>query len=257
MESEIEDAGGSVSVHGCDIRVEDDVTALIDDVLGRHGRIDALVNAGDQYPKPLADISSKGFEAVVRLNLFGGAMMMREVYNRWMADRGGAIVNVIADIWHGRPNFAHSGAARGGMLTHRERRLRMGPGRRPGQLRGPRRHREQGLRHLPAGGPARRPGLPEDDPVAGLRQCCRGVRRHRLPALPAAADVTGSCLRVDGGAPNARYCWNPPAPRQVRTLRGPPPAGAAPAPPGVRAVGEPLNPGEQRFARVTARSRLD
>jgi citronellol/citronellal dehydrogenase len=118
VRSEIEDAGGSVSVHRCDIRIEEDVATLIDGVLDRHGRIDALVNnAGGQYPKPLADISSNGFEAVVRLNLFGGFMMMREAYNRWMAEHGGAIVNVIADIWHGWPNFAHSGAARGGMLT--------------------------------------------------------------------------------------------------------------------------------------------
>lgn len=28
---------------------------------------------------------------------------------------------------------------------------------------------------------------------------------------PAAAYITGSCIRIDGGAPNAR-CWNPPAP---------------------------------------------
>jgi NAD(P)-dependent dehydrogenase (short-subunit alcohol dehydrogenase family) len=36
---------------------------------------------------------------------------------RWMESHGGAIVNIIADIWNGWPNFAHSGAARGGMLT--------------------------------------------------------------------------------------------------------------------------------------------
>src|SRR5258707_8668610 len=42
---------------------------------------------------------------------------MREVYIRWMEANGGAIVNIIADIWHGWPEFAHSGAARGGMLT--------------------------------------------------------------------------------------------------------------------------------------------
>ena len=42
---------------------------------------------------------------------------MREVYTRWMKQNGGAIVNMIADIWHGWPNFAHSGASRGGMLT--------------------------------------------------------------------------------------------------------------------------------------------
>jgi citronellol/citronellal dehydrogenase len=54
---------------------------------------------------------------VVRNNLTGGFIFMREVYNRWMEAHGGAIVNIIADIWHGWPEFAHSGAARGGMLT--------------------------------------------------------------------------------------------------------------------------------------------
>src|SRR5271166_6562726 len=43
--------------------------------------------------------------------------LMREVYTRWMKQNGGAIVNMIADISNGWPNFAHSGASRGGMLT--------------------------------------------------------------------------------------------------------------------------------------------
>jgi citronellol/citronellal dehydrogenase len=54
---------------------------------------------------------------VVRSNLTGGFIVMREVYNRWMIDHGGAIVNMIADIWHGWPHFSHSAAARGGMFT--------------------------------------------------------------------------------------------------------------------------------------------
>src|SRR5207245_6934822 len=77
-----------------------------------------LVNsAGGQYRSPLNAISTKGFEAVVRNNLTGGFIFMREVYNRWMEGNGGAIVNIIADIWHGWPEFGHSAAARGGMLT--------------------------------------------------------------------------------------------------------------------------------------------
>ncbi len=65
----------------------------------------------------MKSISTKGFEAVVRSNLTGGFIVMREVYNRWMVDHGGSIVNMIADIWHGWPHFSHSAAARGGMLT--------------------------------------------------------------------------------------------------------------------------------------------
>jgi citronellol/citronellal dehydrogenase len=56
----------------CDIREEEQVGALVDQVLERHERIDTLVNnAGGQYMTPAEDISAKGFEAVVRLNLIG------------------------------------------------------------------------------------------------------------------------------------------------------------------------------------------
>ena len=89
-------------------------------------------------------ISTKGFEAVVRNNLTGGFIFMREVYNRWMEANGGAIVNIIADIWHGWPEFAHSGAARGGMLTlDRNRGVRMVGIGRARQCGRSRRHRVQ------------------------------------------------------------------------------------------------------------------
>src|SRR6202790_655759 len=115
---EIASDGGSISAHVTDIRDEDAVIPMVERVLADHGRIDGLVNnAGGQYRAPMRTISTKGFEAVVRSNLTGGFIFMREVYNRWMEANGGAIVNIIADIWHGWPEFAHSGAARGGMLT--------------------------------------------------------------------------------------------------------------------------------------------
>lgn len=118
VKAEIEADGGQVLTQVCDIRDETMVIAAIDAVLGAYGRIDGLVNnAGGQYRAPMKTISTKGFEAVVRSNLTGGFIFMREVYNRWMEVNGGAIVNMIADIWHGWPEFAHSGAARGGMLT--------------------------------------------------------------------------------------------------------------------------------------------
>jgi citronellol/citronellal dehydrogenase len=217
-EIEAETGGGSTrggaSTHGCDIRVEDQVIALIDEVLATHGRVDALVNnAGGQYPQPLAQISSKGFEAVVRLNLFGGFMMMREVYNRWMAEHGGAIVNIIADIWHGWPNFAHSGAARGGMLTLTESAAsEWAP---------------SGVRvNCVAPGGIASSGFdtyaPKDQEVVLRFPTTIPAQRYGNVSeisgaivyllSPAAAFITGSCLRVDGGGPNARYCYNPPKP---------------------------------------------
>ena len=47
--------------HVCDIREEDQVDALVDDVLERHGKIDLLVNnAGGQYMTPAEDITLEG-----------------------------------------------------------------------------------------------------------------------------------------------------------------------------------------------------
>ena len=122
VRAEIEDAGGTCSTHACDIREEDTVRTTVAAVLERHGRIDALVNnAGGQFPAPLAAISAKGWDAVVRNNLTGGFLVARECVTQWMAaNGGGAIVNVIADMWHGMPGMGHSGAARAGMLNFTE-----------------------------------------------------------------------------------------------------------------------------------------
>src|SRR3546814_6067904 len=46
--------------------------------------------------------------------------MARETYTQWMQKNGGAIVNMIADMWGGMPGMGHSGAARAGMLNFTE-----------------------------------------------------------------------------------------------------------------------------------------
>ncbi|MFZ2393716.1 SDR family NAD(P)-dependent oxidoreductase, partial [Rhodoferax sp.] len=121
VQAEITQAGGQASIHACDIRDEPGVKAMIADVIAHHGKIDGLVNnAGGQYPQPVKDISLKGWDAVVSSNLTGGFLVAREAFNQSMASNGGAIVNIIADIWGGMPTMAHSGAARAGMLSFTE-----------------------------------------------------------------------------------------------------------------------------------------
>ena len=117
-----EDVGPNrASQHVCDIRVEEQVVATVGEVLKAHGRIDGLVNnAGGQFAAPLEAISQKGWETVVRTNLTGGFLMARECYTQWMRGRGGAIVNVVADMWLGMPAMGHSGAARAGMVNFTE-----------------------------------------------------------------------------------------------------------------------------------------
>jgi citronellol/citronellal dehydrogenase len=209
VQAEIEADGGRVSAHVCDIRDEGQVVQSIDAVLAQHGRIDALVNnAGGQYRMAMRDISTKGFESVVRNNLTGGFIFMREVYTRWMEKHGGAIVNMIADIWNGWPNYAHSGAARGGMWTLTESAACEWAA--------------SGVRvNAVAPGGVASSGLDTYEPEAQkvILQFPKAVPMQRYGNVaevsgaivyllsPAAAYITGTCIRIDGGAPNARVCW--------------------------------------------------
>jgi citronellol/citronellal dehydrogenase len=111
--------GGRVEARSCDIREEDQVEALVDGVLERHGRIDLLVNnAGGQYMSPAEDITAKGFRTVMRLNVEGTWLMTHAVATKAMMagpsgePRGGRIVNVTLSPHHGLPGMAHSSAAR-------------------------------------------------------------------------------------------------------------------------------------------------
>lgn len=121
VKAEIESAGGKAATQAFDIRQEDAVRDAVRAIVAAHGRIDGLVNnAGGQYITPLADISAKGWEAVIHTNLTGGFLVARECFVQSMRSHGGAIVNIVADIWGSMPNMGHSGAARAGMVSFTE-----------------------------------------------------------------------------------------------------------------------------------------
>ncbi|HFE44521.1 MAG TPA: SDR family NAD(P)-dependent oxidoreductase, partial [Nannocystis exedens] len=104
--AEITEDGGAASWRSCDIREEAQVRSAVASIVQERGRIHGLVNnAGGQFPAPLAAISQRGFETVVRTNLVGGFLMSREVYSQSMAAHGGAIVNIVADMWFGMPGM--------------------------------------------------------------------------------------------------------------------------------------------------------
>ena len=116
--AEIREDGGDADTAAFDIRDEDAVKTAVAGIVARHARIHGLVNnAGGQFPAPMQAISKRGFEAVVANNLTGGFLMAREVFNQSMQKHGGAIVNMVADMWNGMPGMAHSGAARAGMVN--------------------------------------------------------------------------------------------------------------------------------------------
>jgi citronellol/citronellal dehydrogenase len=114
--AEIAEAGGKCSTVPVNIRDEQAVDAMVATVLERHGRLDGLVNnAGGQFVAPLADMSPNGWRTVIDLNLNGTYLVSRAAYRAWMKDHGGAIVNMLADIWTGYPGMGHMSAARAGI----------------------------------------------------------------------------------------------------------------------------------------------
>jgi citronellol/citronellal dehydrogenase len=114
--AEIHEAGGRCTTAPVNIRDEKSVDAMIAAVLERHGRLDGLVNnAGGQFVAALADMSPNGWRAVIDLNLNGTYLVSRAAYRAWMRENGGAIVNMLADIWTGYPGMGHMSAARAGI----------------------------------------------------------------------------------------------------------------------------------------------
>ena len=118
VEAELLEDGAACAWFSCDIRDEPRVKEVVAQIKAARGRIHGLVNnAGGQFPAPLVGISKKGFDAVVSTNLTGGFLMAREVFDQSMSDHGGAMVNIVADMWRGMPGMGHSGAARAGMVN--------------------------------------------------------------------------------------------------------------------------------------------
>lgn len=201
--AEIVEDGGSVSTQAFDIRDEDAVKETVKRILAERGRIDGLVNnAGGQYPMPLAMIGKKGWEAVVANNLTGGFLVAREVYTQWMKKNGGAIVNMIADMWGGMPGMGHSGAARAGMLNFTETAaIEWGV---------------SGVRvNAVAPGYVASSGMDHYDPtfakeviprLSGLAPLKRMAEEAEVSSAivwllsEGAAFVTGTCIKIDGGS---------------------------------------------------------
>jgi len=201
--AEIEAAGGHAETEAFDIRDEPAVQSGVARIVERHGRVHGLVNnAGGQFPSLLSDISKRGFEAVLATNLTGGFLMAREVFLRSMREHGGAIVNMVADMWNGMPGMGHSGAARAGMVNLTKTAafewascaVRVNAVA-PGYI------ASNGLDQYPEAMRGLIMGLKDHVPLGRI-----GLEAEVSSAIcfllsPAAAFITGVTLPIDGGAP--------------------------------------------------------
>jgi citronellol/citronellal dehydrogenase len=221
--TEIAEDGGTASAHQCDIREEEAVRVTVAGILAAHRRIDALVNnAGGQYASPLAEISLKGWEAVVRTNLTGGFLMARECHTQWMHGHGGAIVNIVADMWQGMPTMGHSGAARAGMVNLTETAagewaasaVRVNAVA-PGWI------ASSGMDHYPPEMAESIRAMPTHVPLGRLGTEAEVSAAIVFLLSEAARFITGVTLRVDGGVPHNKVGYRlPPNPNPAPAFSG-------------------------------------
>jgi len=209
VQAEIAEAGGKASVQAFDIRQEEAVRTAIAGIVATHGRIDGLVNnAGGQYIAPLAAISAKGWEAVIHTNLTGGFLVARECFVQSMQAHGGAIVNIVADMWGSMPNMGHSGAARAGMVSFTGTAALewAASGVRvnavaPGYI------ASSGMDHYPPEAGDMLRAMQSTVPAGRFGNEAETSAAIAFLLSPAASFISGSVLRVDGARPQVRMGW--------------------------------------------------
>lgn len=103
-----------------DIRDIDSVERLVGETWSEFGALHFLINnAGGQFPASPSKISDRGWRAVIDLNLNGTWNVCSRAVPRMIETGYGSIVNMVhvQSFDRGAPLFAHSGAARAGVVN--------------------------------------------------------------------------------------------------------------------------------------------
>ena len=117
---EIAAAGGEAIAIPTDVRQPDQIRALVAGAIGRFGRIDAMFNnAGGNFQAAATDISERGFDAIVRMNLKAAFVGSQEAARAMIAQGGGgSIVNTASSAAYSATGkgVAAYAAAKAGLL---------------------------------------------------------------------------------------------------------------------------------------------
>jgi len=114
---EVEHAGGRAFAFQADVGEEEQVRAMVAKATDTFGGLDLLVNsAGIEKQAPVLEMSLKLWNSVIRTNLTGMFLCLREAGQVMARGGGGAIINISSVHefipW---PGFAHYCASKGGL----------------------------------------------------------------------------------------------------------------------------------------------
>lgn len=114
---EITAAGGRALAVRADVANADDVSRMMDAVVGELGGLDVLVNnAGMEMRRPLLEVKAEDWDRVLAVNL-RGAFLCLQAAARVMAARGGGSIVNISSVHEelAFPGFAPYAASKGGL----------------------------------------------------------------------------------------------------------------------------------------------
>ncbi|XP_078691412.1 peroxisomal 2,4-dienoyl-CoA reductase [(3E)-enoyl-CoA-producing]-like [Branchiostoma floridae x Branchiostoma belcheri] len=97
-----------------DVRKADQILAAVDAALSHFNRIDILVNnAAGNFLCPAGKLSFNAFKTVMEIDAHGSFNCSKAVFDKYMKDHGGSIVNITATLHHrGVALQTHAGSAK-------------------------------------------------------------------------------------------------------------------------------------------------
>lgn len=117
LAKEIESSGGQAFAAPTDVRAEEEVIALFDEVEAEHGPVEvAVYNAGANFRAPILETPADMFQKVWKLGCYAGFLFGREAARRMLPRSKGSILftGATASV-RGASQFAAFAAAKGGL----------------------------------------------------------------------------------------------------------------------------------------------
>src|SRR5262245_18314248 len=202
--AELEAVGIDVWFDTCDVRDTCEVQRVVDGLIAHYGQLDVVVNnAAGIFPAPITSISPNGFKAVVDIDLLGTFNVSKAVFDSWMREHGGNIVNITAPFeLKGVSMQSHVAAAKAGVDSFtRTAAVEWGPygvrvnGVAPGYI-----DNTEGVRRFAAAVPSRGEVNKANNPVGVVGHGADIAHMVMYFCSPAARFVSGQVIAVDGGS---------------------------------------------------------
>ncbi|MBI2164789.1 MAG: SDR family oxidoreductase [Chloroflexi bacterium] len=115
---EVRALGGHALPVKADVRVPEEIEAMVNRTVAEFGRVDILVNcAGGNYFTPIEDTTAEFWDKIAHLNVRGPFLCAKAVSKVMASQGGGVIVNVASNMGiQAAPGVAAYGSAKAGVV---------------------------------------------------------------------------------------------------------------------------------------------